>query len=95
MGAVEDDRSDLEAHVFWPPSPPWRYKLMHSSLPARTWSLGIVEGDSVDLKQSWEQQSVVTAEELLVWLEPLTFKAAASSMVARMAGSHPELFGPS
>ena len=92
MVAVEDD---LDAHVYWPPSPPWRYKLMYTRLPAETWSLGIVEGDSVDLKQAWERPNVVTAEALLAWLEPLTFDAAARSMVARMAGSHPELFDAS
>ena len=86
---------DLEAHVYWPPSPPWRYKLTYTLLPARTWSLGIVEGDSVDLQQTWEQPSDVTAEALLAWLEPLTFEAAARSMVARMEGNHPDLFDPS
>jgi hypothetical protein len=68
---------------------------MCGRLPARTWSLGIVEGESVDLKQTWEQPGVVSMEALLAWLEPLTFDAAARSMVARMAGTHPELFDAS
>jgi hypothetical protein len=86
---------NLEARVYWPPSPPWRYKLMYGRLPARTWSLGIVEGDSVDLKQTREQPGVVSTEALQAWLEPLTFDAAARSMVARMAGTHPERFDAS
>jgi hypothetical protein len=86
---------DLDAHVYWPPSPPRRYKLTCGRLPARTWSLGIVEGDSVDLQQTWERPGAVSTEALLAWLEPLTFEAAARSMVARMAGSHPELFDAS
>jgi len=68
---------------------------MGTPLPSRIWSLGIVEGDSVDLKQASKRPSVVTEEALLAWLEPLTFEAAARSMVARLASSHPELFDAS
>ena len=92
---MEDSRGDFDAYVYWPPSPPWRYKLMYTRLPAQAWSLGIVEGATLDLKQVWQQPRRVTAEDLLGWLAPLTFDAAARSMVARMAGSHPELFDAS
>lgn len=28
--AMEDDRDELDACVYWPAAPPWRYKLMYT-----------------------------------------------------------------